>query len=306
MDLKKKTVIALGFFDGVHLGHQALMARTVERARELDMVPAVFTFDRSPREYVTGQHIPLLTTAEERCHLIETLFDIHRIIVSPFDQKMMTMPWEDFIHLLVDTYHAGAVVAGHDYRFGHKNIGTAQLLAEKAAQLGLSCDIIPPVTLDSVTVSSTHIRSLLERGDVSAAQRFLGHPFALSGPILHGAGRGRHMGAPTVNLIPPAGQLLPPHGVYATRLQIDGQQMTAVTNVGLRPTLDDHRGLTVESHILDQTMDLYGRQCRVEFFQMLRPEQRFSSLEELRGQIARDVAQTREYFAQEQSGQTPQ
>lgn len=304
MDLNKKKVIALGFFDGVHLGHQALMAKAVERARALDMVPAVFTFDRSPREYVTGQRVPLLTTAEERCQLIRHLFDIQEIIVAPFDQEMMTMPWEDFVHQLVDTYQAGALVAGHDYRFGHKNTGTARLLAEKAAALGLSCDIIPPVALDGITVSSTHIRSLLERGDVDTARRFLGHPFALSGPVSHGAGRGHGLGAPTVNLIPPAGQLLPPNGVYATRLQVDGQCLAAVTNVGLRPTLDDHRGLTVESHILDRTMDLYGRLCRVEFLHLLRPERRFDALDDLREQIARDVAQTRAYFEKAKNDQT--
>lgn len=299
----RKFVIALGFFDGVHLGHQALMEKTLERARELNMTPAVFTFDRSPREYVTGQTVPLLTTAEERCRLVDELFSISDVIVAPFDRDMMTMHWEDFVHLLADKYRAGALVAGHDYRFGHKNTGTAQLLAEKAAQLGLSCDIIPPVTLEGVTVSATHIRKLLEQGDMDAARRFLGHPFSLSGPILHGAGLGRHMGAPTVNLVPPAGQLIPPHGVYATRVLVDGESFMAVTNVGMRPTLDDHRGLTVESHILDLSLQLYGRHCRVEFFHMLRPERRFASLEELQTQIALDVAETREYFKKQEEAQ---
>lgn len=300
MDLKKKTVIALGFFDGVHLGHQALMARTVERAGELDMVPTVFTFDRSPREYVTGQRVPLLTSAEERCRLVRALFPIREIIVAPFDWEMMTMPWQEFVHQLVERYHAGALVAGHDYRFGHKNLGTAQLLAERAAQLGLCCDIIPPVTLDGITVSSTHIRSLLEQGDMDTARRFLGHPFALSGPILHGAGRGHGLGAPTVNLVPPAGQLLPPNGVYATRLCVDGQCFPAVTNVGLRPTLDDHRGLTVESHILDQSLELYGHQCRVELLHLLRREQHFPSLDALRRQIRRDTELARAYLQGDQ------
>ena len=296
MDNNRKTVIALGFFDGVHLGHQALMQQALERARQLDMQATVFTFDRSPREFVTGQAVPLLTTAEERCRLIDQLFGIRDVIVAPFDHEMMTMPWEDFIHLLVDKYHAGALVAGHDYRFGHKNIGTAALLAEKAAQLGLVCDIIPPVTLQGTLVSATHIRTLLEQGDMDTARAFLGHPFTLSGSILHGAGLGRQIGAPTVNLVPPEGQLLPPHGVYATRVLVDGEPLPAVTNVGMRPTLDDKRGLTVESHILDRSLHLYGQTCRVEFLHMMRPERRFGSLEELQAQIALDVAQTREYF----------
>ena len=157
--------IALGFFDGVHLGHQAQVRRTVERGAERGFLPAVFTFDRSPREFVTGLPVPLLTTAEERRRAVESLFPGTEVIVAPFDRAMMTMGWEDFVRMLVRRYQAGWLVAGHDFRFGHKNAGTPKLLERMAAELELGCDIIPAVTLDSVTVSSTHIRALLERGD---------------------------------------------------------------------------------------------------------------------------------------------
>ena len=173
--MDKKQVIALGFFDGIHLGHQALLRRTVERAEALSMEPAVFTFDRSPKEFVTGQPVPLLTTPEDRTRIIAALFPIHNVIVAPFDRAMMTMPWQDFVVMLWEKYNAGWLVAGHDFRFGHKNQGNPQLLQEKAEELGMGCDIIPAVTLDGVTVSSTIIRKLLEEGDMATARRFLGH-----------------------------------------------------------------------------------------------------------------------------------
>ena len=174
--MEGKKVIALGFFDGIHLGHQALLRRTVERGRERGMTPAVFTFDRSPREAVTGEHVPLLTTPEDRRRIIQTLFpDIHAVIVAPFDREMMTMPWDVFLEKLRDKFNAGWLVAGHDFRFGHKNQGNTALLREKAAELGVGCDIIPRVTLDGVTVSSTHIRALLLSGQEAQAERFLGH-----------------------------------------------------------------------------------------------------------------------------------
>ena len=173
---EQKKVIALGFFDGIHLGHQALLRRTAERGRELGMVPAVFTFDRSPREAVTGEHVPLLTTIKDRQRIVRTLFpDIQEVIVAPFDKEMMTMPWDVFLEKLRSRLNAGWLVAGHNFRFGHKNAGNADLLREKAAELGMGCDIIPAVKLDGVTVSSTYIRSLLAEGRTREAERFLGH-----------------------------------------------------------------------------------------------------------------------------------
>ena len=146
MDYTPRKVIALGFFDGVHLGHQALLRRAADRAAEKGFTPAVFTFDRSPREFVTGVPVPLLTTPEERRQAVRELFSIDEVIVAPFDKEMMTMPWVDFVLMLAQQYRAGWVVAGHDFHFGHKNSGTPTLLARKAAQLGIGCDIIPAVT----------------------------------------------------------------------------------------------------------------------------------------------------------------
>ena len=296
MDGERKRVIALGFFDGVHLGHQALLRRAAERADELGMASAVFTFDRSPRAFVTGRPVPLLTTAEARREKVQALFPGMEVLVAPFDREMMTMPWVDFVLLLTQKYRAGWLVAGHDYRFGHQNAGTPALLVKKAAQLGMGCDIIPAVTLDGITVSSTYIRSLLEEGDVEEAARFLGGPFAVTGRVRHGRGLGSRLGAPTLNVIPPPEQALPANGVYVTRVLSGRQTYGAVTNVGVRPTVEEHGGITVESHLLGQDLQLYGSLCRVEFLSHIRPEQRFGDLDALRRQIAADADAARQYF----------
>ena len=299
MEERRDRAVALGFFDGVHLGHQALLRRTAERAEGLGLAPALLTFDRSPREFVTGTPVPLLTTVQERSRAARELFPAMDVIAAPIDRAMMTMPWEDFVVMLAETYQARWLVAGHDFRFGHKNSGTAALLREKAAALGLGCDIIPAVRLEGVTVSSTHIRALLERGEAEKAARFLGRPFAISGLVRHGKRLGSsRLGAPTVNLIPDPRQLVPAFGVYAARVTVDGAVRPAVTNVGVRPTVDTDGGVTVESHLLEPIGELYGADCRVEFLKMLRPEIRFAGLEALRAQIARDAGAARAFFCE--------
>ena len=291
-----KTVIALGFFDGVHLGHQALMARAVERGREHGLEPAVFTFDRSPREFVTGKPVPLLTSPEERRRLVEESFPIRRVIVAKFDRAMMTMPWMDFLRVLAGRYNAGWLVAGHDFRFGHRNEGDAALLARGAAELGMGWDIIPAVAVDGVTVSSTRIRSLLEEGRAEEAGRLLGRPFSIAGTIAHGKGLGSRIGRPTLNLLPGGDQLIPARGVYVAAAELAGRRFPAVTNVGVRPTVDRDGGVTVESHLLEAEGHFYGESCRVFLLKRLRPEEEFPGLRELQAQIAADAEAAREYF----------
>lgn len=290
----QKNVIALGFFDGVHRGHQALLKCAVERGEELHMRPAVFTFDRSPKEFVSGVPVPLITAPEDRREEIGRFFPIEEVFIVPFDKEMMTMDWVDFVLMLAQKYNAGHLVAGHDFRFGHRNAGTPALLMKKAAQLGMGCDIIPAVTLDGKTVSSTHIRSLLQNGEMKEAARFLGYPYTMRGKVRHGKGLGRTIGAPTLNLIPSDHQLIPAYGVYATRVTVDGREYGAVTNVGVRPTVDENGGVTVESHLIDVSAQLYGSDCRVEFVRRLRGEMKFESLAALQEQIAKDILSAKE------------
>ncbi len=296
----KKRVIALGFFDGVHLGHAALLRRTVEEAARRDAIPAVFTFDRPPKEVVTGVPCPLINAPEDRRDLLLRLHGIRDVIMAPFDREMMTTSWEDFVtEILVKRYHAVHLVAGHDHRFGHKNQGTPERLAEKCARLGLGCDIIPKVEVGGITVSSTYIRRLVGLGQVERAACFLGHPLTLTGTVRHGRGVGSSRLFPTANLTVPPHVIVPSHGVYATRVCLpEGRRYAAVTNVGTRPTLNNGTDVTVEACILDFRGDLYGRTLRVEFCRHLRDEMRFDSLESLKDQISADAETTRRYFAE--------
>ena len=294
----ERTVIALGFFDGVHRGHGALLQKTAERACALGAEPAVFTFDRPPKEVVTGQPVYLINSPEDRQALIRRLYGIDRIILAPFDHEMMTMSWEDFVtELLVKRYGAVHLVAGHDHRFGHKNAGNAQLLQEKCAQLGLGCDIIPEVVHDGITVSSTYIRTLVESGQMERAAEFLGHRHCLTRTVAHGCRFGRTIGIPTVNLTPPDHVLLPERGVYVTRVFLpDGSSVPGVTNIGTRPTVSDGDTVSVETFLLDFDGDLYDKTIRVEFCRRLRPERRFASPQELKAEIQHNIQQTRDYF----------
>ncbi|WP_300416441.1 riboflavin biosynthesis protein RibF [uncultured Oscillibacter sp.] len=297
----KERVIALGFFDGVHLGHAALLRRTAEEAARRGCTPAVFTFDRPPKEVVTGVPCPLINSPEDRRDLVRRLYGIKEVILAPFDREMMTTSWEDFVtELLVGRWHAVHLVAGHDHRFGHKNQGTPELLREKCAALGLGCDIIPEVEIGGVTVSSTYIRRLVEMGQVERANRFLGHPHTLTGTVRHGRGLGSARLFPTANLIIPPHVLVPSHGVYVTRVYFpDGTSCPAVTNVGTRPTVNSGTDVTVEACLLDFQGDLYGETLRLEFYRHLRDEIRFDSLDALRARIAADAETTRRYFQEE-------
>lgn len=294
----EKRVIALGFFDGVHLGHGALLRRAAEEARRRGVKASVFTFNRPPKEVVTGIPCPLINSAEDRIQLARRLYDIDEVIIAQFDKSMMSTPWDDFVtDLLVGRFHAVHLVAGHDHRFGHKNQGSPELLAEKCRELGLGCDIIPKVELDGVTVSSTHIRGLIEAGDMAAAARFLGHPHVLTREVRHGRRIGRTIGVPTVNLTLPDGVLSPAHGVYIARVVLpDSRAFAAVTNIGTRPTVRNGADVTVESYLLDFDGDLYGQTVRVEFLHRLRGETAFPSLDDLRAQIAKDAEAARDWF----------
>ena len=295
-----RTVIALGFFDGVHRGHGALLKKTAARARELEDVPAAFTFDRPPKEVVTGRPVGLINTPDDRRDLMQRLYGIRQVIIAPFDRAMMTMPWQDFIDdLLIGTYGAVHLVAGHDYHFGYKGEGNPQLLKETCQELGVGCDIIPRVEQDGITVSSTYIRTLVAQGEIERANEFLGHPYTLSDRVSHGKKLGTTLGFPTVNLKLKENVLSPAKGVYATKVILEnGDTHLAVTNVGTRPTIDDGNQLTIEGFILDFHGDLYGQKIQMEFYKYLREERKFPSFEALTAEVMHNADQTREYFAQ--------
>ena len=219
--------------------------------------------------------------------------------MAAFFGAMMKMDWQDFItEYLVKELGVVHVVAGHDFHFGYLGKGNPQRLKEKCAQLGVGCDIIGKVERDGITISSTYIRTLVAQGEMERAREFLGHPHTLTDRVGHGRQLGSTaLGFPTVNLKLPPKVIVPAYGVYATRVCFDGQTRYAVTNVGVRPTVDGGDGrVTVEGYILDFDGDLYGHEVRMEFYHYLRGEIRFPSFEALSQEIARNVEQTREYF----------
>lgn len=294
---QRKRVIALGFFDGVHKGHGALLSRAVQRAQELGAIPAAFTFDALPTQIILGQNSALLTTPAERADLMRRLYGIQDVIVARFDDRMMRMNWRDFVtDLLIEGHGAIHLVAGHDYRFGYRGEGTPERLSALCAELGIGCDIIPPVEMDGIRISSSYVRTLVAQGEVERAAEFLGHPHTLTDQVRHGKRIGTRLGFPTMNLQIPAGCVVPAFGVYATRVWVDDTPYLAATNVGVRPTVGDDRPVTVEGSLMDFNGDLYGKTVRMEFYRLIRPEKKFSSLDDLRAQIARDVQAVRMFF----------
>lgn len=295
---KQRRVIALGFFDGVHLGHGALLRKVKETADRLEAVPCAFTFDKSPTAAITGGVVPLLSTVEDRILLMRQCYGIQEVVVAPFD-AMQRMDWEDFItKYLAEELGVVHVVAGHDFHFGYMGKGNPERLRERCQALSMGCDIIQKVERDGITISSTYIRNLVAQGEMERAAQFLGHPHILTQQVGRGKGIGHSaLGFPTVNLRVPEGVIVPAFGVYATRVWFDGQSRPAVTNVGIRPTVADNDGrVTVEGFILNFDGDLYSHQVRMEFHRFLRGERRFPSMEALAREIRRNAEQTREYF----------
>lgn len=296
--MKHDRVIALGFFDGVHLGHAALLRLTRRRADELGIPAAVLTFDTHPDTLVYHQPVPLINTLEDRKYLIEEKFSMDEVILAHFDRAMMEMPWEAFVEdYLLGELGAKHVVCGHDFSFGYRGQGTPDKLRRLCAQRGVGVNVVDKVSLGGITVSSTHIRQLIRQGDMEAAAQMLGHRHFLSGEVLHGKELGRRLGFPTANLALPEGLIAPAYGVYATLVTLpDGSAHPAVTNVGVRPTVHDQLGRLVEAWILDCTAELYGETIRVEFFTRLRGEKKFDSLEALRAEVLRNADETRAFF----------
>ena len=300
---QERRVIALGFFDGVHLGHGALLSRVRETAARLEAVPAAVTFDTHPTNLILKTPMPLLSSPLDRADLMRRYYGIRDVIVARFDERMMKMPWQDFVTgYLVAEHGAVHLVAGHDFHFGYKGEGNPQRLQELCARLGIGCDIIPKVEQDHITVSSTYIRTLVAQGEMERANQFLGHPHTLTDTVAHGKKLGSTLGFPTVNLRFQPGVLVPAFGVYATRVYFEnGESRLAVTNIGVRPTVDSSNTVTVEGFILDFSGDLYGRTVRMEFYKRLRGEEKFPSLEALKQEVMRNAQQTRDYFREREA-----
>lgn len=294
-----KTIYALGFFDGVHIGHAALLRCCRALAEEKKCRCGVVTFTSHPDTLVAGNTPRLINTYADRERLLKERFSMDTVISLPFDEQMRQMPWQDFLQMLVSRYGAAGFVCGEDFRFGRQGLGNGESLAGFCRERDLPWAVVPEQTLDGLRVSSTYIRSQIACGDMETAVRFLGHPHILTGRVIHGQQLGRHLGIPTANLRLPEELVVPRFGVYICRAIVEGKAYPAVTNIGSRPTVGG-QGITVEPWILDYEGDLYGEEITLECYRFLRPEQKFPSLEALTEEIHRNAQQVRIYLKQKE------
>ncbi len=291
-------VIAIGAFDGLHRGHQALVGRALARARALDCAAVVLGFEPLPREFFgRGGPMPRLTTAREKIELTRSL-GIDRLGLLRFNAALSNTSAEDFVQqILVHRLGAREVWIGPDFRFGHGRRGDVAMLRDLGAELGFSAYTIEPVLVDGERVSSTRVRAALLAGDHVAARELLGRDFAIAGRVIHGQKLGRTLGYPTANI--PLGRRLPPvHGIYAVRVSGAGlHDWPSVASLGTRPTVNG-RELLLEAHLFDFDGDLYGRRLRVDFVAKIRDEARFANLDDLTVRMHLDSIEARRILSE--------
>ena len=298
-EIARPTVLTLGVFDGLHLGHQLIVKTVVERARAVKAVPTVITFEPHPRAVLHPESAPpLLQTLDQKIEAMG-LHGIEQTIVIHFDQAFSQIRAEEFLRdVVTDRLQAKEVYLGRGFFFGHDREGNIDLLRRVSERLGFFADEVPEVRLRGRRIGSSRIRELLLQGRVNLARRMLGRPYGVEGPVVRGAARGNQLGFPTAN-IHPHNRVIPRGGVYVTATLLEGRWRRSVTNIGRRPTFGDNLETSVETHVLNWSGDLYGDVVRVRFLHRLRDEKKFSSVNELKSQIESDVARARKFFERE-------
>lgn len=290
----QRSWVAIGAFDGVHKGHQALFSRLTTGAKLAACRSVAITFDPLPAVFFnrlsTGN---ALTTSSERLDLLKKL-DVDEVIVLQFDQDLANVDAASFMKVLKTTIGIERLLAGYNFSLGKNRTGTVHELRAIGHLVGYHIEVMDPIKVNSEIVSSSNIRLLLSRSDIKTANLFLGRPYTLSGPVVHGENRGEKLGIPTANLAIPAERLLPANGVYACKAVVDGKTYQAVTNIGVRPTFETPLiAPRVEPHLLDTDERFYGKTLKLEFYEFLRPEVKFPDGESLVAQIRQDIEKAR-------------
>lgn len=299
--ISERTAVAVGNFDGVHMGHRTILESAVDCAHRNGFLAVCYTFSNHPVNFFMEKNgmpekcVKLICTEADKLGMLEKLgFDI--VVNVPFDENVMTMRAMDFIHaILKDKLNAAAVCCGFNYSFGVKAEGNVELLKSECSNLGITVNVHDAVEIDGTVVSSTEIRKLIKEGDMELLTRFLGRPYALSGTVSHGLALGREIGFPTMNITAPMTMALPPNGVYFTNAAVGGETFKAITNIGVKPTVEYTKVKSIETNIFDFNDDVYDAKVTIEFLKWERPEVKFDNIEALTSQISHDVNLAMEY-----------
>jgi riboflavin kinase/FMN adenylyltransferase len=289
-------VVALGNFDGVHIGHQAILKTAIERARSVGGRALALTFDPLPAKVLNPAHAPqLITTPEDKYELLRS-FGLDGVLVLTFSRQLSMLSPEEFAsEYLCRRIRSRIVVVGHDVSFGHGRAGNAEVMRRLGERLGFETIVVGPIECDGVPVSSTLVRELIKAGDMTRAARLLGRPHFLRGLVVQGRKRGRTIGFPTAN-IQSRTECRPPDGVYATRVVLEEGIYPSITNIGMRPTFAEPER-TIEAHIFNFDSDIYGREMKLEIIARIRPERKFESAQALAAQIAADLQRAKEILS---------
>lgn len=293
----KPIVLVLGFFDGVHRGHQELLKKGQEIAQQQDLPLVVMTFDQHPRViYAHDQHFKYLTTIAEKAQIMAQ-YGVDYLTVFKFNQELQTLPPERFVNEVIKQLNTKYVVAGFDYTYGPKDVANMQNLP-RFAQGDFEVISVPKQTLANEKIGSTRIRTAIETGDLTTATALLGHPYTMTGKVVPGKQRGRQLGFRTANLAYLPDKVLPKVGVYATKLKVKGKWHEAMTSVGYNVTFNDEQQIFIETNIFDFDEDIYGQEITVAWYKYLRGEIKFNNVENLVKQLKQDETDVRNYFAQ--------
>jgi riboflavin kinase/FMN adenylyltransferase len=289
----EKTAVAIGKFDGIHLGRKKLLEHILSQKSD-GLKSVVFTFDPPPEEFFTGTKIPQLFTREEKRAAFEEM-GIDILIEFPLTAETAATDPEDFVRrILVGQIGADFIAAGTDVSFGNKGRGDQYLLRNLSKEIGYELELIDKVRIDDAEVSSTRVRNEVSDGNMPMVKRLLGYNYSVSGIVEHGRHIGHTIGVPTVNLVTPPGKLLPPYGVYSSKVHFDGKTFDGMTNIGRKPTISEKERVGAETYIYDFDGDIYGKTIKVELLKFVRPEMKFDSIDALKAQIKSDLASARQ------------
>jgi riboflavin kinase/FMN adenylyltransferase len=283
-----QTSLALGNFDGVHIGHQKLIRSMIETANKSGFQPSMMIFENHTKSFVFKNGPRLISSNDQKNRFLEKL-GVKTLYTMVFDDEIMTLSPEEFVtSILYEKLNCRAITVGPDYRFGYKAQGNVDQLISLSRELGIKTDIIQPVYHNDILVSSTRVREHLTDGEILEANTLLGRPFSVIGEVIHGKGLGKKLGVPTANIRPMDKYVIPKKGIYMTYTVIDGKTYPSATNIGVNPTFDEV-DLKIENHIIGFDDEIYGKQIEIFFLEYIRPEKKFDSVEDLKSRMKEDI-----------------